>query len=162
MQYKDIKLENTGVMFKMYANLEFLNSFANCLLITDDSCREIYNDKELVNLATTGCHKNINVIYIRNNLHQQSNRSCTRDLNTTYLILFKSARNFQQNKVLGKHLNLVQFLKQCYQLPTKKPFGHLLIKLDSKIWTVYDTVQILLRQVLHCSIFHLIKQKQHF
>ena len=48
-----------GVTFKKYANLEFLNSLANCLLIIDDSCEEIYNDKEFVKLATAGRHKNI-------------------------------------------------------------------------------------------------------
>ena len=40
-----------GVAFKKYVNLEFLNSLANCLLIIDDSCEEIYNDKEFVKLA---------------------------------------------------------------------------------------------------------------
>ena len=121
-----------GVTFKKYANLEFLNSLANCLLIIDDSCEEIYNDKEFVKLATAGRHKNINVIYIKHNLYQQSKWSRTIDLNTTHIILFKSARDIQQVEFLGKQLNLVKFLKYCYQLATKEPFGHLLIDLDPK------------------------------
>ena len=36
------------VTFNKYANLEFVNSLANCFLITDGSCEEIYNDKEFV------------------------------------------------------------------------------------------------------------------
>ena len=43
-----------GVTFKKYSNLEFLNSPENCLLIIDDLCEEIYNDKEFVKLATAG------------------------------------------------------------------------------------------------------------
>ena len=85
-----------GVTFKKYTNLEFLNSLANCLLIVDDSCEEIYNDKGFVKLATAGRHKNINVIYIKHNLYQQSKWSRTIDLNTTHVILFKSARDIQQ------------------------------------------------------------------
>ena len=123
--------ENNGVTFKKYANLEFLNSLANCLLIIDDSC-EIYNDKEFVKLATAGRHKNFNVIYIKHNLYQQSEWSRTIDLNTTHIILFKSVRDIQQVEFLGKQLNLVKFLKHCYQLATKEPFGHLLIDLDPK------------------------------
>ena len=105
-----IKMEKTlGVTFKMYANLELLSSLANCLLIIDDSYEEIYNDKEYVKLATAWRHKNINVIYIKHNLYQQSKWSRTIDLNTTHIILFKSACGFQQVKFLGKKLNLVKF-----------------------------------------------------
>ena len=50
-----IKMEHKlGFTFKKYSNLEFLNSLASCLLIVDDSCKEIYNDKEFVKLATAG------------------------------------------------------------------------------------------------------------
>ena len=133
MQQIYIKMEKTlGATFKKYAYLTFLNSLANCLLIIDDTCEEIYNDKEFVKLATAGRHKNINVIYIKHNLYQQSKWSRTIDSNTTNIILFKSARDIQQVEFLGKQLNLVKFLKHCYQLATKEPFGHLLIDLDPK------------------------------
>ena len=73
MQQIYIKMKKTiGVTFKKYTNLDFLISLANCLLIIDDSCEEIYNDKEFVKLATAGRHKNINVFYIKHNLYQQS------------------------------------------------------------------------------------------
>ena len=73
------KIEKSlGVTFKKYAKLEFLNSLANCLLIIDDSCDEIYNDKEFVKLATAGRHKNVHVIYIKHNLYQQSKWSRTK------------------------------------------------------------------------------------
>ena len=128
-----IKMEKTlSVTFKKYANLEFLNSLANCLLIIADSCEEIYNDKELVKSAIAGRHKNINVNYIKHKFYQQRKWSRTIDLNTTQIILFKSARDIQQAEFLGKQLNLVKFLKHCYQLATKEPFVHLLIDLDPK------------------------------
>ena len=133
MQKIYIKMEKTlDVTLKKYANLTFLNSLANCLLIIDDSCEEIYNDKEFVKLATAGRHKNINVINIKHNFYQQSKWSRTIDLNTTHIILFKSARDIQKFEFLGKQLNLVKFLKHCYQMATKEPFGHLLIDLDPK------------------------------
>ena len=133
MQQIYIKMEKIlGVAFKKYANLEFLISLANCLLIIDDSCEEIYNDKEFVKLATAGHHKNIRVIYTKHNLYQQSKWYRTIDLNTTQILLIKSARDIQQVEFLGKQLNLVNLLKHCYQLATKEKFGHLLIDLDPK------------------------------
>ena len=57
-------MKNThGVTFKKDANLEFFNSLANCLLIIDDPCKKIYNNKELIKLPTAGRHKIINVFY---------------------------------------------------------------------------------------------------
>ena len=109
-----------------------MNNLENCLLIIDDSCEEIYNDNELVKLATAGHHKNINVIYIKHILYQQSKWSRTIDLNTSHIILFKSPSDIQQVEYLGKQLNLAKFLRNCYELATKKIFGHLLIDLDPK------------------------------
>ena len=88
-----IKMEKTlGVSFKKHATLEFLNNLANCLLIKDDSFKEIYSVKEFLNwpLQTS---QNIKVIYKRRNFYQQSKSSRTIDLNTTHIILFKSARD---------------------------------------------------------------------
>ena len=56
MQQIYIKMEKT-LTFKKYANLEFLNSPANCLLIIDNSCEEKYNDKKFAKLATRASQK---------------------------------------------------------------------------------------------------------
>ena len=96
----------------------------------DNSCEEIYNDKEFFKLATAGRNKKFIVLYIKHNLYQQSKSSRTIDLKTSYIFLFKSIRDIQRVEFLGKQLNLVKFLKHCYQFATKKPFGHLLIDLD--------------------------------
>ena len=128
-----IKMEKTlGVTFKKYAKLEILKSLANCRLIIDDSCKEIFNDNEFVKLATAGRHKNVNVIYLKHNFYPKSKWSHTKDLNTTHIILFKSARGIHHVEILGKHLNFVKFSEYCYQFATKEPFGHLLKDLDSK------------------------------
>ena len=131
MQQIYIKMEQK-LIFKKYANVNILNNLENCLFIIDNSCEEIYNDKEFVKLATAGRHKNINAIYIKHNLYQQSKWSRTIDLNTSHIILFKPARDFKQIEFLGKQLNLVNFLKHCCQLASDEPFEHLLIDLDPK------------------------------
>ena len=107
----------------------------------DDSCEEIYNDKEFFKLATAGRHKNINVIYIKHNLYQQSKWSRTTDLNTSHIILFKSPRNIQQVEYLGKQLNLAKFLRNCYELATKKILGICLSFLIQKLLIVCDIAQ---------------------
>ena len=124
--------QHSNIVFKKFTNLEFLQNTENCLLIFDHSCEEIFNDKEFVKLATAGRHKNINVIYVKHNLYQQSKWSRTIDLNTTHIILFKSPRDVQQVEFLGKQLNLTHFLKNCYEIATRETFGHLLLDLDPK------------------------------
>ena len=101
-------------------------------MVFDDSCEEIFNDKEFSKLATAGRHKKISVIYVKHNLFQQSKWSRTIDLNTTHIIIFKSPRDVQQIGLIGRQLNNTQFLRESYELATKQPFGHLLIDLDPK------------------------------
>ena len=81
--------QHSNIVFKKFTNLEFLPNTENCLLIFEDSCEEIFNDKEFVKLATAGRHKNINVIYVKHNLYQQNKLSRIMDLIATHIILFK-------------------------------------------------------------------------
>ena len=118
--------QHSNIVFKKFKNLKFLQNNENYLLIFDDSCEEIFNDKEFVKLATAGRHKNINFIYVKHNLYQQCN------LNTTHIFLLKSPRDVQRVHSLGKQLNLTHFLINCSEIATRESFGHLLIELDPK------------------------------
>ena len=81
--------QHSEKVFKKSTNLKFLQKIENCLLIFDDSFEDIFNDKEFVKLATAGRHKNINVIYLKHNLYQQSKWSRAIDLNTFHIIFLK-------------------------------------------------------------------------
>ena len=109
----------TELLFKMRSGNTFFPKFNKIFFDTEES-NKFYNDKKLVKLATAGRHKNINVDYRKHNLYQQNKWSRTIELNATHTILFKSARDIQQVELLGKQLNLVIFLKHCYQLATKE------------------------------------------
>ena len=102
------------------------------MIVFDDTCEEIFNEKDFVKLATVGRHNNVHVIYVKHNLFQQNKQSRTIDLNTSHLILFKSRRDIQQIDYLGRQLNNAKVLRHAYQLATKEDFGHLLIDLDPK------------------------------
>ena len=124
--------QHSNIVFKKITNLEILQNTENCLLIFDDLCEEIFNDKEFVKLATAGRQKHINVIYVKHNLYQQSKCSRTIDLNTTDINLFKSPRDVQRVTFLGKQLNLTHFLKNYFEIALRETFGHILIDLDPK------------------------------
>ena len=81
--------------FSMIKKLE------DCLLVFDDSCEEIYQEKEFVKLAVAGRQK-VHCIFVKHNLFHQSKWSHTIDLNTTPLILFKSPRDLQQIDHFGR------------------------------------------------------------
>ena len=105
------------IEFIKYSGLDITKQLSDCLLVYDDSCEEIFNDKEFVKIATSGRHRKW---------------SRTIDLNTTHIVLFKSLRDIQQIEYLGKQLNCLQLLKDAYKLATAQPYGHLIIDLDPK------------------------------
>ena len=120
------------IEFVKFDGFGCLRNIENILLVFDDSCKEIYNDKESVKLATTGRHKGLDVIYVKHNLFHQSRWSRTIDLNTSHIISFKSPRDIQQVDHLGRQLNAPKLLRQSYELATKDSFAHLLIDLDPR------------------------------
>ena len=130
---KDMQRVIPGTEFLKYSGFDITKNLLNCLLIYE----EIFNDKEFVKIATSGRHRKLHVIYIKHNLFHQSKWSRTIDLNTTHIVLFKSLRDIQQIKYLGKKLNCLQLLKEAYKLATAEPFGHLMIDLDPKPARVY-------------------------
>ena len=112
-------IDLTFIKFKCF---DSLRNVENNLLAFDDSCEEIYNDKDFVKLATAGRHRGLNVIYVKPNLFQQSRWSRTIDLNTSHIFLFKSPRDIQHFDHLGRQLNNT----------TKDTYGHLLTDLDPR------------------------------
>ena len=79
-----------GIEFLKYSGFDITKNLFHCLLVYDDSCEEIFNDKEFVNIATSGRHCKLYVIYVKHNMFHQGKWSRTIDLNTTHIKLFKS------------------------------------------------------------------------
>ena len=93
---------NWIIFFINFYGFDFISQMENSLLIFDDSCEEIFNERELFKLATAARHRNVSVIYVKHNLFQKYKWSRTIDLNATHIILFKSARDTQQSTFIGK------------------------------------------------------------
>ena len=74
--YDVMQKEIDNLEFVQRVHFEFINSLKNkCtkyLLIFDDSCAEICNSKEFVDIATAGRHRGFSTIYIKHNLFHQS------------------------------------------------------------------------------------------
>ena len=125
-----VSSREVDVKFMKFDGFESVRKLENVLLVFNDSCEDIYNDKEFVRLATAGRHRGIDVIYVKHNLFQQSRWSRTIDLNTSHIILLESPRDVQQLDLLGRQLNVSKILRNCYELATRDSFAHLLIDLD--------------------------------
>lgn len=130
--YQNMQME-LNIQFVPCVDFDMIVNLTDCLLIFDDSCEEIYEDKRFSKIATSGRHKNLHVIYVKHNLFHQSKHSRTIDLNNTHVILFKSPRDVNQITYLGKQLHNVNFLKEAYKKATEgELYGHLLIDFDPK------------------------------
>ena len=91
-------------------------------------------DEEKIKLWFTrkGHHRNASVVYITQNLFQQSKSTRTISLNAHYLILFQSPRDKMQIKVLAQQLQ-APHLMSAFNDATSKPHGYLLIDLKPDI-----------------------------
>ena len=115
--------EKLNIDFVPCFNFEMIKKLENCLLVFDDSCEEIYREREFVKIAVAGRHKTIHCIFVKHNLFHQSKWSRTIDFNTTH-VLFKSPHDFQQFDHLGRQVNKWEFVRNCYQKATSSSYGH--------------------------------------
>ena len=122
--------------FVQGVHFEFINSLKNngtkYLLIFDDSCAEICNSKEFVDIATAGRHRGFSTMYIKHNLFHQSKLGSDVELQNTHIVLFKSPRDVHQIATLSVQLGLGSALVDWYRDGTAVPFGHLLIDLSPR------------------------------
>ena len=130
--FKEMQDKIEDIEFLPCLEFEMIKNLENCLLVFDDSCKEIYQEKEFVKLAVSGRHKKVNCIFVKHNLFHQSKWSRTFDLNTTHIVLFKSPRDVQQIDVFGRQLNNTEFIRDCYKKATSEPFGHFMIDFDPR------------------------------
>ena len=88
MQKEIDKLE-----FSQRVNFEIINSLKNngtkYMLIFDDSCGEICNSKEFVDIANAGRHCGFSTIYIKHTFFHQSKLGRDNELQNTHFVLFK-------------------------------------------------------------------------
>ncbi len=99
------------------------------LVVIDDFMQEASSNKEIERLFTVYVHhKNLNVIYILQNLFFQGRSSRTISLNTNYLLLFKNSRDAGQAGILAQQMYPKNTkknygkLRRCYLHPIQVPF----------------------------------------
>ena len=80
------------------------------LIVFDDMLGE--KDEEKIKLWFTrkGHHRNASVIYITQNMFQQSKSSRTISLNSRYMILFRNERDKNQIKILAQQMQAPHLL----------------------------------------------------
>ena len=100
------------------------------LIDIDELYQDACGDKTFLSLVVAERHLNIHLIILKYNLYQPSKNSKTIDLNVTQLLFFKSPRDIEHIGVLGRQMGDRQV---SYKRATPRPFGHLLIDLDSQV-----------------------------
>lgn len=106
------------------------------LVVFDDMLGE--KDEEKIKLWFTrkGHHRNATVVYITQNMFQQSKASRTLSLNAHYMVLFQNTRDKGQIKTLASQIQLPHLLAS-YQDAVSVPHGYLLIDFHPKTSDMY-------------------------
>ena len=102
------------------------------MVVIDDLYQQASQDEKFLELVLSGRHRNVHLITMKHNLYQQTKNSKTIDLNISQLILFNSPRDVEQISTLGRQMGQRKLLLETYKKATLKPYGHLLIDLDSR------------------------------
>ena len=119
-----------GVIFEFIDSLK--NNGTKYLLIFDDSCEEICNSEEFVDIATAESIRGLSTIYIKHNLFHHSKLGRDVELQKPHIVLFKTPRDVMQVTIFSTKLGLGSELFDWYRDATSVPFGHLLIDLSSR------------------------------
>jgi hypothetical protein len=110
-------------------NENFFDPNENNLLVLDDLMDEIADNHRASVLFTRGIHhKNVTVIFLYQNLFKKGTAMRDITLNSQYFLLFKSPRDVQQIKLLGRQLGLPH-LECAYKKAIKERYGFLLVNL---------------------------------
>ncbi len=132
-QLQFIHNPNAEEMEKLY---ESFNSRTRNLLIIDDQMAntQIKSDQgsSITKLFTQGSHhRNLTIIYIVQNIFNQSKEMRNVSLNSHYLVLFKNPRDKTQARTLGQQMfpSHPGFLLAAYEDAIKGKYGYLLIDL---------------------------------
>ena len=100
------------------------------ILVIDDLMEELSGNKELSVLFTREMHhKNITVFFLVQNLYKQGKSMRDVALNCQVLILFKSARDTEQIKVLSRQ-TAIKHLSIAYHESIKQRYGYLVLNLQ--------------------------------
>ena len=111
-----------------------INSKLPSLIVIDDLMDSL--NEEVMNLFTKySHHQNISVVYITQNIFQQSKFNRTMSLNSSYMVLFKNPRDIGQVEVLGRQMygKKSKSFASAFKDATSEPHGYLLIDLKQEI-----------------------------
>jgi len=92
----------------------------------------LHNDPGITSLFTKGRHhRNLNVIFILQNIFHWGKELKDMSLNCHYLVLFKSPRDSSQINHLAKQMfpSHVKYMQESFQDTTSRPYGYLLCDL---------------------------------
>ena len=137
--FDDMLRNKPGMVFKegmpTENELELLsNDQGHSCLILDDLMTDIHSTKNIEKLWTVHSHHSkMSIIYLAHNLYQKSPSARTISLNTQYYVLFKNHRDTQQIQCFGRQIygNKSGYFDKAYQLATSRPWGYLLVDLNS-------------------------------
>ena len=112
----------------------------NSLLVIDDLQNSL-SEKDSKIATQTSHHRNINVIYITQNLFYKGKAHRDLSLNANYVVLFKNPRDKMQASALGRQIfpGKADFFQKAYEDATRDPFSYLLIRLRQ---TDHDSLRL--------------------
>ena len=106
---------------------------SHTILVLDDLMSEVCNSTQAEQLFTTHCHhRNMNLIFLSQNMYYSGKKAKTISLNLHYLVLFKNPRDRLQVSNLARQLypGKVKNFQEVYDDALYKPYSYILIDIS--------------------------------
>lgn len=129
--YEELQKRNKNITF-IEGLPDSFEDFQDTLVILDDVIFQASDHPEVVKIFTQyRHHKNMSVMMLTQNVFYQAKYSRCISLNTTFMILFKNARDRLQMNILARQIFPSQkaFFSACFEDATKEPYGYLILDL---------------------------------
>jgi len=98
------------------------------LLVLDDLMNEL-NERVSLLFTRESHHRNLSVIFITQNVFQNSKYGRTMNLNSQYLVLFKNPRDASQVSFISRQMTpgKSSFVNEAFKDATDRPYGYLFL-----------------------------------
>jgi len=133
--YQEIFSKIEGVEFNEgLPSLDEFDEGKHSLVIIDDLMHET-NDVVAKLFTKVSHHKNVNVVYLTQNIFSPNKETRTITLNAQYLVLFKNVRDKSQISYLARQMypTSPKHMVEAYTDATNEPYSYLFIDLKPNI-----------------------------
>ena len=131
--YNKLRMHDPSIRWQQILPNSVLEKLEDTIVVVDDLMEARMNDATLMSMFTEGSHHRNTIVFIVQKFTHQGRRSRSLNLNTQYLVLYKTPRYIQQIKTIAQQMYPTDWRRflAYFEAETSRPYGKVIIELHS-------------------------------